>query len=61
MAVALTSVSPLTLALSPEGRGDDSRSAGESTDVATHAEPLTSPLRGEGQGEGLSFLTKPHE
>lgn len=44
---AFTSAGPLTLTLSPEGRGDVGESIGEKPDLSEHAEALTSPLRGE--------------
>ena len=44
---AFTAAGPLTLTLSPEGRGDVGAGAGEKLELSRHAEALTSPLRGE--------------
>jgi very-short-patch-repair endonuclease len=47
MASAFPSIAPLTLTLSPEGRGDVGGGAGKKHNAAEHTELFTSPLRGE--------------
>jgi very-short-patch-repair endonuclease len=47
MASAFPSIAPLTLTLSPAGRGDVGDGAGEKHNAAEHAKPFTTPLRGE--------------
>lgn len=47
MLSAFTSIAPLTLTLSPEGRGDVGGWCGESAESSKIAEAITSPLRGE--------------
>jgi len=47
MPSAFASIAPLTLTLSPEGRGDVGVGAAGIAKPSTHAEVVTSPLRGE--------------
>jgi hypothetical protein len=42
---------PLTLTLSPEGRGDAVGAAGEGAEAVAGAEPFASPLRGEADAQ----------